>query len=32
MNVMQQNDARFGLASLCIGVGQGLAVIFERER
>ena len=32
MNVMQQNDARYGLASLCIGVGQGLAVIFERER
>jgi 3-oxoadipyl-CoA thiolase len=32
MNVMQQNDARYGLASLCIGVGQGLAVIFERVR
>ncbi|MEZ4250541.1 MAG: hypothetical protein R3B99_20090 [Polyangiales bacterium] len=32
MNVMQQNDARYGLASLCIGVGQGLAVIFERMR
>ncbi|MBX3250577.1 MAG: acetyl-CoA C-acyltransferase [Myxococcales bacterium] len=30
MNVMQQRDARYGLASLCIGVGQGLAVIFER--
>lgn len=32
MNVMQQHDARYGLASLCIGVGQGLAVVFERER
>ncbi len=30
MNVMQRRDARFGLATLCIGVGQGLAVIFER--
>lgn len=27
---MQKNDVRFGIASLCIGVGQGLAIIIER--
>lgn len=30
MTAMKARDARFGLATLCIGVGQGLAVIFER--
>ena len=30
MNGMQQRQARYGLASLCIGVGQGLGVVFER--
>ncbi len=30
MNVMQQRQSRYGLASLCIGVGQGLGVVFER--
>ncbi|MGA1306988.1 MAG: thiolase family protein [Candidatus Kapaibacteriota bacterium] len=27
---MQSNDVQFGIASLCIGVGQGLAIILER--
>ncbi|MFM7800121.1 MAG: 3-oxoadipyl-CoA thiolase, partial [Planctomycetota bacterium] len=27
---MRRQDARRGLASLCVGVGQGLAVMFER--
>ncbi len=28
---MQRRDARYGSAALCIGVGQGLAVVIERE-
>jgi 3-oxoadipyl-CoA thiolase len=27
---MQRENARYGVASLCIGVGQGLAAVFER--
>lgn len=27
---MQRNNIRYGVASLCIGVGQGLAVVFEK--
>ncbi len=27
---MQKNDVQYGIASLCIGVGQGLAIILER--
>lgn len=27
---MQRNNTRYGVASLCIGVGQGLAAVFER--
>ncbi len=30
MTAMRERDATLGLATLCIGVGQGLAVIFER--
>ena len=29
-HAMQQREARYGLASLCIGVGQGLALVLER--
>jgi acetyl-CoA C-acetyltransferase/3-oxo-5,6-didehydrosuberyl-CoA/3-oxoadipyl-CoA thiolase len=29
---LQARGLRYGLASLCIGVGQGLAVILEAER
>ena len=29
MHEMKRRDARLGLATLCIGVGQGLAVILE---
>ncbi|MFM7774420.1 MAG: hypothetical protein ACKO9V_06195 [Candidatus Kapaibacterium sp.] len=27
---MQREGLRYGVASLCIGVGQGLAAVFER--
>jgi len=30
LNVMQQNDRQFGLATMCIGMGQGISTLFER--
>jgi len=30
LNVMQQSDGEIGLASMCIGMGQGIATVFER--
>ena len=30
LNVMDQQDARLGLATMCIGAGQGIATIIER--
>jgi len=30
LHAMKDRDAAFGLATMCIGVGQGIAVIFER--
>ncbi len=30
LHAMQRRDAHFGLASLCVGVGQGVSVIVER--
>lgn len=30
LNVMQSKDATFGLATMCIGMGQGIATVFER--
>ncbi len=30
LNILQQNDATFGLATMCIGMGQGIATVFER--
>ena len=30
MNVMEQNDFNVGLATMCIGTGQGIATIIER--
>lgn len=30
MNVMKQNDMKYGLATMCIGTGQGIATIIER--
>lgn len=30
MNVMEQNDAKTGLATMCIGTGQGISTIIER--
>ena len=30
LNLMERNDAQFGLATMCIGLGQGIATVFER--
>ncbi|WP_432698212.1 acetyl-CoA C-acyltransferase FadA [Marinobacterium sp. YM272] len=30
LNVMEQQDASLGLATLCIGMGQGIATVIER--
>ncbi len=32
LHELRRRDGRFGLATMCIGVGQGIAVIVERER
>jgi acetyl-CoA acyltransferase len=29
---MEQKDTEFGLATMCIGLGQGIATIIERPR
>ncbi len=30
LNSMEQNDAEFGLATMCIGLGQGISTILQR--
>ena len=30
MNIMEQNDLNTGLATMCIGTGQGIATVIER--
>ncbi len=30
LNIMEKQDASIGLATMCIGMGQGIATIFER--
>ncbi|MEW5291430.1 acetyl-CoA C-acyltransferase FadA [Erwinia papayae] len=30
LNLLEQRDAHFGLATMCIGLGQGIATVFER--
>ncbi|MBA4502313.1 acetyl-CoA C-acyltransferase FadA [Marinobacterium marinum] len=30
INIMEQQDATLGLATMCIGMGQGIATVFER--
>ena len=30
INIMESKNAQFGLATMCIGLGQGIATIFER--
>lgn len=30
LHEMERRDARYGLAAMCIGVGQGIATIIER--
>ena len=31
VNVLEQQDAKRGLATMCIGTGQGIATILERD-
>lgn len=31
INLMEQRDAELGLATMCIGLGQGIATVFERS-
>ncbi len=30
INLMERKDAQGGLATMCIGLGQGIATVFER--
>jgi len=30
LNLMERRDAQFGLTTMCIGLGQGIATVFER--
>lgn len=30
LNLMERRDSHFGLATMCIGLGQGIATVFER--
>lgn len=30
INLMEYKDAKYGLATMCIGLGQGIATVFER--
>ncbi|WP_411705336.1 acetyl-CoA C-acyltransferase FadA [Edaphovirga cremea] len=30
LNLMERNDIQFGVATMCIGLGQGIATVFER--
>lgn len=30
LNLMERRDTEFGLATMCIGLGQGIATVFER--
>jgi acetyl-CoA acyltransferase len=30
LNLMERRDAQFGLATMCIGLGQGIATVLER--
>ncbi len=32
LNVLQQQDNTLGLATMCVGMGQGIATVFERLR
>ena len=32
LNIMEDKDATFGLATMCIGHGQGIATVFERMK
>jgi len=30
LNLMERKDVQFGVATMCIGLGQGIATVFER--
>lgn len=31
INVMEQREGRYGLATMCIGMGQGIATIIDND-
>ncbi len=31
LNLMERKDVQFGLATMCIGLGQGIATVFEHN-
>ena len=31
LHLMKSNDAKLGVASMCIGIGQGVATVLERD-
>ncbi|HEX9843630.1 MAG TPA: acetyl-CoA C-acyltransferase, partial [bacterium] len=31
LHLMREKDANVGLATMCIGMGQGIATVFERR-
>jgi acetyl-CoA C-acetyltransferase len=31
LHELRRRDGRYGLATLCVGVGQGVAALFERQ-
>jgi len=32
LNEMERRNVQYGLATLCVGMGQGIATIIEREK
>ena len=31
LNVLEEKDERFGLSTMCIGFGQGIATVIDRQ-
>jgi len=31
LNILEQKDERYGLSTMCIGFGQGIATIIDRK-
>ncbi|MEC7548336.1 MAG: acetyl-CoA C-acyltransferase, partial [Verrucomicrobiota bacterium] len=30
INVLEQNNGKYGVSTMCIGLGQGIATVWER--